>query len=100
VCIEYALKYCIKTVGRDYLSPLQSMVNLVEVSSCTPAFCNQTLLCDVQVKHVQHVIYGFNLLHFNEPVLDVLSCQHKYSVSVISCLRQHLQPNVRIYNFL
>ena len=45
---------------------------------------------DVQVEHVEGVVDGLDLAHLDEPHLDILGCRHKYTVTMVLGLRQHL----------
>ena len=68
----------------------ESLLNAVEVCHRTPALCDETLVGDVQVEHVEGVVDGLDLAHLDEPHLDVLGCCHKYAMTMVLGLRQHL----------
>ena len=65
----------------------------LQVSDRAPTLSNETLLCDVQVEHVQSVVDRLDLAHFDVPDLDVLGGRHQDSVSMVLGLSQHLQGN-------
>ncbi len=84
-----------------YSAWLESLLYLWQVIDGAPALCDQTLLCHIQVEHVQCVVDGFDLAHLDEPNLDVLGSCYQHSVTMILGLRQHLksaQHGMLMYN--
>jgi hypothetical protein len=77
-----------------YSSSPEGQLNGLQVQNRHPALRNQTLLGYIQVEQVQCVVNGFNLAHFNEPVLDVLCSSNQDSVSVVLGLPQNLQTKL------
>jgi len=47
----------------------QCHLYFIKIYNWTPAFSNQTFLCHIQIEHVQCVVDGFDLAHFDKPHL-------------------------------
>ena len=67
------------------------MLDAVEIGDRAPAFSDETLLCDVQVEHVEGMVDGLDLAHLDVPHLDVLGRGHEDPVSVVLGLAKDLQ---------
>ena len=78
----------------------ESMVHFVQISCSHPALGNKTLLCHIEVEHVQRVVNCLDLLHFDKPILDILCSQNQNSVSVIRCLAENLSKAKKQYKTL
>jgi hypothetical protein len=82
------------TASVAYSSPPEGQLNGLQVQNRHPALCDQTLLGHIQVEQVQRVINGFDLAHFNEPVLDVFCSSNQDSMSMVLSLTQNLQAKL------
>lgn len=66
------------------------MIDAIQISDGTPAFGDERLVCDVHVEHVESVIDGFGLQHFNREAPDVLGGAHQTSMSMVLRLLKDL----------
>ena len=94
------LRFKDKMSTRTYSSSSKCKLYFVQVSNWAPALSNQTLLCDIQIEHVQGVVDSFDLSHFDEPHLDVFGGCHQYPMTVVLCLPKHLFKNMQEYSTL
>ena len=76
-----------------YRASPECQLYLVKVSNWTPALPDETLLGDIQVEHVECMVYGFDLAHLYEPHLNVLGRSHQDTVTMVLGLLQHLQSH-------
>ena len=77
----------------------ERLLNLRQITYRTPAFSNQTFLCDVQIEHVQGVVDSLDFAHLDEPFLDVFSGFRQDPVTMVLGLRQDLQNKQNTFPF-
>jgi len=71
-------------------SAAQGHLDLFEIVDRTPTLGDEAFLRHVQVEHVERVVDGFDLAHFDEPHFDVLGGCNQHAMTVVLRLAQHL----------
>ena len=66
-----------------YSATPKSLLDAIQISHRAPALSNETFLGNIKVEHVQRVVDGLDLAHFDGPHFNVLGRSHQNSVPVV-----------------
>ena len=87
-------------IDETHVSKLQSISDTSQVTLGAPALCNQALVRDVHVAHVQHMVDGLQLTHLDEPDPQSDCCRCQDTLPVVNRLDQNLEGGVKSGSFV